>query len=289
MFIKFDDKGGIGINLEKLSIGQMARINHVSIQALRLYDKKGLLKPMLVDELTGYRYYHINQSARLDMILHMKAYGMTLNEIKKQLDSHDLGEIKNFLKKRSKSIDKEILELERKKKTINRIIKNYEIYENLPKDSIIFTEYIEDRYIYKYTSEYNFFSGNGAGYEYMLRELKQNLLDKEFPIIYFFNAGTIMRKENIMSNKFIANEVFIFVDSDYKELDNVEKIPGGLYLAKCSNDFNKEYENAKYLIEEIEQRGFSINGDYICEVIAEFPIFEDEHRNIFYKIQIPIK
>ena len=27
-----------------LSIGQMARINHISIQTLRLYDKMGLLK-----------------------------------------------------------------------------------------------------------------------------------------------------------------------------------------------------------------------------------------------------
>ena len=40
-----------------LSIGQMARINHISIQTLRLYDKMGLLKPVAVDAGSGYRYY----------------------------------------------------------------------------------------------------------------------------------------------------------------------------------------------------------------------------------------
>ncbi len=126
---------------------------------------------------------------------------------------------------------------------------------------MVFTEYIQDRYIYKYTSKYNFFNGHGIGYEYMLRELKQNLLNKDLPIIYFFNAGTIMRKETIMSKKFIANEVFVFIDPDLEELGNIELIPGGLYLAMCSDDFHREYENAKYLINEIEERGgFRIAG-----------------------------
>ena len=49
-----------------LSIGQMARINHISIQTLRLYDKMGLLKPVAVDAGSGYRYYSILQCAKLD-------------------------------------------------------------------------------------------------------------------------------------------------------------------------------------------------------------------------------
>ncbi len=87
------------INFEKLTIGEMAKINHVSVQTLRLYDREGLLKPMEVDEFTGYRYYHINQSARLDMILHMKAYGMTLKEIKKTIRKPRFRRAKSFLKK----------------------------------------------------------------------------------------------------------------------------------------------------------------------------------------------
>ena len=70
------------MDLEKLTIGQMAELNHVSEQTLRLYDREGLMKPRYTDPVTGYRYYHITQSARLDMIQTMKVYGMTLRQIR---------------------------------------------------------------------------------------------------------------------------------------------------------------------------------------------------------------
>lgn len=62
--------------MEKLTIGEMAKLNHISEQTLRLYDKMGLLQPYLTDKKNKYRYYNIKQSARLDMIQHMKSLGM---------------------------------------------------------------------------------------------------------------------------------------------------------------------------------------------------------------------
>ena len=59
------------MDYQKLTIGQMAKLNHISEQSLRLYDREGLLSPFVKDENTGYRYYHIIQSARLDMIQYM--------------------------------------------------------------------------------------------------------------------------------------------------------------------------------------------------------------------------
>lgn len=43
------------------SIGETAKINNISIQALRHYDKIGILKPAYIDLNTNYRYYTINQ------------------------------------------------------------------------------------------------------------------------------------------------------------------------------------------------------------------------------------
>ena len=54
--------------MDLLSIGEMAELNNISRQALRLYDRIGLLAPYYVDENTGYRHYDIRQCARLDMI-----------------------------------------------------------------------------------------------------------------------------------------------------------------------------------------------------------------------------
>ena len=49
------------MDLQKLTIGQMAELNHISEQTLRLYDRVGLLKPRYIDRATGYRYYHESQ------------------------------------------------------------------------------------------------------------------------------------------------------------------------------------------------------------------------------------
>lgn len=56
------------------------------MQTLRYYDKMGLLTPMIIDEQSRYRYYHINQCARLDMIHYMKCIGMSLENIITQFD-----------------------------------------------------------------------------------------------------------------------------------------------------------------------------------------------------------
>ena len=59
--------------MNKLTIGQMAQMNHVSEQTLRYYDKIGIFKPLEIDKQNGYRFYSIKQSARLDMIQYMKS------------------------------------------------------------------------------------------------------------------------------------------------------------------------------------------------------------------------
>lgn len=99
------------MDLQKLSIGQMAELNHVSEQTLRLYDKEGLLVPRCVDPVTGYRYYHIIQSAKLDLIQNMKIYGMTLRQIRSFLDSNDPSALRALLTEQADSIEERIRQL----------------------------------------------------------------------------------------------------------------------------------------------------------------------------------
>ena len=99
------------MDLQKLSIGQMAELNHVSEQTLRLYDKEGLLVPRCVDPVTGYRYYHITQSAKLDLIQNMKVYGMTLRQIRSFLDSNDPAALRALLAEQADSIEERIRQL----------------------------------------------------------------------------------------------------------------------------------------------------------------------------------
>ena len=61
-----------------LKIGEFARMGQVSIATLRHYDQCGLLKPNELDPDTGYRYYSLDQLARLNRILAFKELGFPL-------------------------------------------------------------------------------------------------------------------------------------------------------------------------------------------------------------------
>lgn len=65
----------------KLKIGNFARIAQVTVQTLRHYDDLGLLKPVEVDPLSGYRYYIFDQLPRLHRILALKDLGFTLEQV----------------------------------------------------------------------------------------------------------------------------------------------------------------------------------------------------------------
>lgn len=275
------------MDLQRLSIGQMAQLNHVSEQTLRLYSRNGLLTPAFTDGETGYRYYHIGQSARLDMIQYLKASGMTLKQIAALLDGGGPEQMKDLLQKQLTSIDEEMHRLHQARAAVLRNLSNYEKYEALPKDGAPFFEFIEKRHLYSYTCGENFFEQDGAGYEYMLRKLKRHLVDQDIPLSYFSNIGTIIRKPHLLNGQLYSNEVFLFVDdSDVTEM--VEELPAGLYLCICSGDFYAEARNAQLLLDEIDRRGCRINGDYVCEVIMDFPALEFHRRRMFYKIQIPV-
>jgi effector-binding domain-containing protein len=69
-----------------IRIGEFSRLARVSVKALRLYDRLGLLSPARTDELTGYRYYASEQLPRLNAILALKDLGFSLERVGRLLD-----------------------------------------------------------------------------------------------------------------------------------------------------------------------------------------------------------
>ena len=68
-------------------IGDFSRLCRISVKALRFYDEIGLLKPVKVDEFTGYRYYSAEQLPRLNYIVALKDTGLSLEEIATLIDN----------------------------------------------------------------------------------------------------------------------------------------------------------------------------------------------------------
>jgi DNA-binding transcriptional MerR regulator/effector-binding domain-containing protein len=276
------------MDLQKLSIGQMAELNHVSEQTLRLYDKEGLLVPRCVDPVTGYRYYHIVQSAKLDLIQNMKVYGMTLRQIRSFLDSNDPAALREMLSEQAASIEERIRQLRRSQSAIMRTLDNFRRYEAMPQNGEIFLEYIPERHIFRYSCDVNYFDQDEIGYEYMLRQMKNNLVMNNMPLSYFTNIGTIIRREHLVPDALFSNEVFLFVDENNSS-QAMETLPAASYLCLCSDEFSMEAENVRRLLDYVQTRGCEIVGDYICEVVVDFPMLDFNRRRMFYKAQIPVR
>src|SRR5215216_1300189 len=64
-----------------ISIGRFAQISRLTIKALHMYDTIGLLRPLLVDADSGYRYYSITQLPQARRIRLLRSIDMPLEAI----------------------------------------------------------------------------------------------------------------------------------------------------------------------------------------------------------------
>jgi DNA-binding transcriptional MerR regulator len=267
----------------------MAKLNGTTIDTLRYYDKIGLLSPQMIDEQTGYRYYSIKQSAVLDMIIYMKALGMSLEDIKEQFDKKDLLNMRGILNSELLHIDEQILELSRMKEAITATISNFDRYHIPPVYGKVEIIHINSRKIFKFDGGKNIYEHTMEGYEYILRELKNQVILEHLPLVYFCNVGTILRKKMIEQKRMVSTELFVFIDSYYDNSELIEYIPENIYLTLYCPCFDREIEYAQILFDYAQDNDYQIVGDYICEVVAELPIFETEERNMLIRLQIPVK
>jgi len=275
--------------MDHITIGTMAKINGISEQTLRLYDKIKLLQPSEINIETGYRYYNIKQCAQLDMIQYMKALGMNLIQIKECFDKKDIREFRQRLETQKLNIEKQMLEMHYTKQAIERSVESYRRYESAPEENTVILEYIKERRIFCYDTKINCYSYGMDYYEHILRSLKKNYVLHHLPMCYFCNVGSIMRKEYFQRKELCATEVILFVEDDFESEDGMEIIPEGMYLCTYCYGFNKEEESLKLLMDYITDHNYEVKGDCISEILIEFPTFNNYDRNAFFKLQVPVK
>ena len=69
-----------------LTIGAFAKASRLSPKALRLYDELGLLAPVRVDPVSGYRFYDPEQLERARLVAWLRRLGMPLAHIREVCD-----------------------------------------------------------------------------------------------------------------------------------------------------------------------------------------------------------
>lgn len=68
-----------------IKIGEFSKLSRISIRMLRYYDEMGLLRPIYIDDVSGYRYYQVEQLADACRISMLKDMGFGLSAISQLL------------------------------------------------------------------------------------------------------------------------------------------------------------------------------------------------------------
>lgn len=271
-----------------LSIGKMAKLNRISIPTLRLYDEMGLLIPRYTDPDSGYRYYDIHQNARLDMIAYMKELGMSLSEIKEVFQKEDLDRIEDILVQKSEQIHEQLRQLKSRHDAVDRAIMSIERYRKSPATGTLSLEFIDQRYIWGISCSANFYNSDIRSYEKILLELRLALENNDFQQIHSYNIGTSITKEDFIHERFIANQIFIFTNHHENKQAKLQIVDSGMYACIYLDNYDDEIAYAKKLKKFCEENHYEIAGDYICEIMTEFNVFDSEQRSMFMRLQIPV-
>ena len=71
--------------MTEISIGEFARRSRLSLKALRLYDKRGVLVPSRVDRASGYRYYDTAQLDQARLVVMLRELQLPLKAVRELL------------------------------------------------------------------------------------------------------------------------------------------------------------------------------------------------------------
>lgn len=109
-----------------LSIGEFSRISKVSTKTLRYYAEIGLLLPDEINPKSGYRYYSIDQLETMLFINRLKSYRVSLEEIKKILESEESQDELLYLAltRKKKEIEKQMQSFQKNLGQLNEDLSN---------------------------------------------------------------------------------------------------------------------------------------------------------------------
>jgi DNA-binding transcriptional MerR regulator len=114
----------------RLKIGEVARLSGVGVEALRFYEKGGLIdKPSRT--YGGYRVYGEDVLDRLAFIKQAQALGFSLDEIRRIIDDARKGEspcdeVREIVRRRMAELDERLRELQRHRRELKATLEEWD-------------------------------------------------------------------------------------------------------------------------------------------------------------------
>ncbi|MCF0110475.1 MAG: MerR family transcriptional regulator [Erysipelotrichaceae bacterium] len=242
---------------KQFSIGEVSKITGFTINALRHYDKIGLVKPELVNKESNYRYYGEKQLFYFDVIRYAKHINMPLEDLKKVFDTKDMDALKDLLTTVRNQMVDEIDTLQADINNIDIISTQIATADVLVTTSDVYQREVEERSIV--TSPVlshkinNYYTKERANLE--LQIVSNNLTPA-------YEQGMLYQYTKDEEPTQIALYKTIHLDFD-TDVESIMTIPEGTYLCITYSKANKE-EAWAIMMDEV--RELNIKSSVILDV-----------------------
>ena len=265
------------------SIGEMSKLQNVSVQTLRYYDKIGLLKPSYIDEKSRYRYYSAKHFVTLNSIKQCKAMGLSLDEIKELIENYtSFDSILNIISKQKEMIDTKIKEL-------NTVKNNISFLEKRIKNSLeegindVFIKYNQERKFIKYNNTKRYTEEFEINLSEILVSMEQKYSSSNRELAFAVSYEDIKKYDELIYNNMLIN-VFECVTND----DNLITLPKGEYITlNFDDDYNDTSKYYKSVIAYIDRNNIEVIGDFY-EIYIMTRVGNDGKERSLGQIQIQI-
>lgn len=204
------------------TISEFAKLRDININSLRYYEKLGLLKPAVVDENTGYRYYSAEQVSLLNKIILCIQLGIPLKEMVMYLDEDGNLRSQQLLEQGRIIAQKRIQEMQNNLEYIEYSLKNIEENKMFLDQTGVYERFFEERKI-MVTDYYTDFLEPKSFLAEISKIYKYAQQKGMFPIL---PAGQILKIDETGQMKFCF---FLEILNCDESEEKVLTIPAGVY------------------------------------------------------------
>lgn len=272
--------------LEKYySIGEFAKITDIPMRTLHFYDRKGVLKPIKIDEQNNYRYYSPFQIVDAELIKTFKLLDVNLDEII-EIQSYSTNELLQFLTKQQEIIEEKEKKIKAAKENLISLKQQFEQQLNLTNFEEVYIKEEKEQTILKMKIGEN---QNIEESDYVLKNIVEydklkhssSLLGGIFPLVSY-SSFEEMKYEWI----------FLPVPKDmtFSDLPNnveLDVIPAGQYVTIAfAHEPTRYFEMFQKLIQYIEMDKLAVKSS-----LYEFfyPLNYKLNKALNYDIELKIK
>jgi DNA-binding transcriptional MerR regulator len=266
------------------TIGDFAAFGQVSARMLRHYDALGLLRPAVVDELTGYRFYSADQFSRLNRIVALKDLGFSLQQVGEIVDAKlSAEELRGMLRLRQAQLEDELARSAARLTSVEARLRLIEREGHMPTDDVVLKNIAATR-VAELSAISPSYDGEDIGP--VLQPLFGQLFERlgaagvtpsGSPVAYYEDA----ENETIRVHAAVPVDTGNAADLEFLELPALTQAATIVH----KGDMMEADRSMQTLARWIEDNGYRSQG-YAREVTLQFDM--DNPANWVHEFQIPV-